>query len=263
MRIEIDRIYNEDCLLGMQRIPDESIDAFICDPPFGTTSCAWDSVIPFEPMWHEYRRVIKKNGVIVLFSTQPFTTALIASNIQDYRYSWTWVKDSPNGFLNANYAPLKITEDICVFAPYATVGSLSKTPIKFNPQGVREVNRRKRNNPNSTYRASQGYAVGGNKLNSDEEYIQRFEGYPNNLLRFPRDKNSIHPTQKPVDLLRYLVLTYTDVGGVVLDSCLGSGTTVIACIKEKRHYIGFELDKGFYNKALRRIEIEKSELTLF
>lgn len=211
--IELDKIYNEDCIEGMKQIPNASVDAIISDLPYGTTCCPWDCVIPFEPMWNEYRRLIKPNGVIALFATQPFTTALIASNIKEYRYSWVWEKDSPNGFLNANYAPLKISEDICVFAPYATVGSLSKIPIKYNPQGVKVVNRTKRNNPSNTYRASQGYTVGGNKLNSNDEYVQKYEGYPNNILRFKRDKNSIHPTQKPVDLLRYLVLTYTDMGG--------------------------------------------------
>lgn len=261
--IEIDNIYNEDCLVGMRRIPDGSVDCIITDLPYGTTSCQWDSVIPFEPLWEQYRRIIAKHGVIVLFSTQPFTTALIASNLAEYRYSWIWVKDSPNGFLNANYAPLKITEDINVFAPYSTVGSLSKNPIKYNPQGVTKVNRTKRNNPNSTYRASQGYSVGGNKLNSDVEYIQKYEGYPTNLLRFARDKNTLHPTQKPVDLLRYLILTYTEVGGVVLDSCIGSGTTCVAAVIEKRHYIGFETNKEYFEIAKKRIWEEKRQMTLF
>lgn len=211
--IELDKIYNEDCLDGMKRIPDGSIDAIICDPPYGTTCNRWDSVLPLHELWEQYRRIIRRNGVIALFATQPFTTTLIASNLKDYRYSWIWVKDTPNGFLNANYAPLKMTEDICVFSPYGKVGSLSKVPIKYNPQGVRQVNRTKRNNPKSTYRASQGYSVGGNKLNSDKEYVQRLEGYPTNLLYYPRDKNAIHPTQKPVDLIRYLVRTYTDLGG--------------------------------------------------
>lgn len=211
--IELDKIYNEDCLEGMSRIPDESVDAVICDPPYGTTCNKWDSVIPFDKMWEQYRRVIKKDGVIVLFSTQPFTSLLIVSNLMEYRYSWIWQKESPNGFLNANYAPLKITEEICVFAPYTTVGSLSKNPIRYNPQGVKKVNKVKRNNPNSRYRANNGYSTGGNKLNSDSEYMQRYEGYPNNILVFPRDKQGVHPTQKPVDLLRYLVRTYTDMGG--------------------------------------------------
>jgi site-specific DNA-methyltransferase (adenine-specific) len=174
--------------------------------------------------------------------------------MKDYRYSWIWEKDSPNGFLNANYAPLKITEDICVFSPYGKVGSLSKVPITYHPQGVRVVNRTKRNNPNSTYRASQGYSVGGNKLNSDAEYVQRYEGYPNNILRFPRDKGAIHPTQKPVDLIRYLIRTYSETGGVILDSCMGSGTTAVAARMEGRHYIGFELSEEYYNKAIQRIK---------
>ena len=260
--MELDHIYNMDCLEGMKLIPDGSVDAVITDPPYGTTSCAWDSVVPFEPLWTQFRRIIKPDGVIVCFGTQPFTTALIASNMDDYRYNWIWVKDSPNGFLNANYAPLKMTEDICVFAPYTTVGSLSKHPIKYNPQGVREVNKMKRNNPNSTYRASQGYAVGKNKLNSANPYLQRFENYPTNILCFSRDSNSIHPTQKPVALIRYLVLTYTDSGGVILDPFIGSGTTAIACIKEKRHFLGFELSKDYFDKAQQRIHRELQQPAL-
>lgn len=252
-----------DCIEGMKQIQDGTIDCIITDLPYGTTCCPWDCVIPFEPMWNEFRRVINRNGIIALFATQPFTTALIASNMNEYRYSWVWEKDSPNGFLNANYAPLKITEDICIFAPFSTVGSLSKNPIKYNPQGVKIVNRKKRNNPNSTYRASQGYKVGGNKLNSDEEYTQKYEGYPTNILRFKRDINSFHPTQKPVDLIRYLILTYTDMGGVVLDATIGSGTTAIAAIREKRHFIGFELNNEYFEKACKRIKDEQAQLTLF
>lgn len=259
----IDRILNMDCLAGLNKIPDGSVDAVIADPPYGTTSCAWDTVIPLEPLWEQLRRVIKPSGIIALFATQPFTTLLIASNMKDYRYNWIWEKDSPNGFLNANYAPLKITEDICVFAPYTTIGSRSKNPIKYNPQGVREVNRRKRNNPNSVYRASQGYAVGGNKLNSDSEYTQRYEGYPNNILRFPRDKGAIHPTQKPVNLLRYLVLTYTNENDVVLDFCSGSGTTAVACVKEKRHFVCFEKDESYWKKSVKRVNNELRQLTIF
>ena len=252
--IELDNIYNQDCLEGMREMPDGSVDCIIVAPPYGTTSNKWDSVMPLDQMWEQYRRVIRQRGVIAIFATQPFTTTLIASNMKDYRYSWIWEKDSPNGFLNANYAPLKITEDICVFSPYGKVGSLSKVPITYHPQGVRVVNRTKRNNPNSTYRASQGYSVGGNKLNSDAEYVQRYEGYPNNILRFPRDKGAIHPTQKPVDLIRYLIRTYSETGGVILDSCMGSGTTAVAARMEDRHYIGFELSEEYYNKAIQRIK---------
>lgn len=263
MKIELNNIYNMDCLLGMREIPDKSVDAVICDLPYGTTSCSWDSVIPFEPLWEQYRRICKPEAAIVLFATQPFTTSLISSNMRDYRYSWVWMKDSPNGFLNANYAPLKITEDICVFSPAGTVGSLSKVHLAYHPQGLITVNRMKRNRPNSTYRASQGYSVGGNKLNSDQEYIQKFTGYPHNVLKFPRDKGNLHPTQKPLDLLRYLVLTYTDVGGVILDNTCGSGTTCIAAILEHRNYIGFELDRNYYDIARQRIAEVKRKPMLF
>lgn len=253
-QIDIDTVYNMDCIAGMKMMQNESVDLILCDLPYGTTSHKWDSVIPFDELWEAYRRIIKKDGVIVLFATQPFTSSLISSNLKDYRYNWIWQKDSPTGFLNANYAPLKMTEDICVFAPYSTVGSLSKHPIRYYPQGVRLVNRQKHNDPNSTFRSSQGYTVGGNKLNSNTAYIQKYENYPTNILKFARDKNNIHPTQKPLELIRYLVRTYSKKGDIVLDNCMGSGTTIIAAIMEERHFIGFELNTKYFEDACKRIE---------
>ena len=252
--IQLDTLYNQDCLIGMKDIPDGTVDCIICDLPYGTTAHKWDCVIPFEPMWDAYRRIIKKDGVIVLFATQPFTSMLISSNLKDYRYSWIWEKNTPTGFLNANYAPLKLTEDICVFSPFTTVGSLSKNPIRYYPQGIKEVNRVLYNDPKSTYRKSQGYGGGKNVLNSGKEYVQRYEGYPTNLLKYPRDRNNIHPTQKPVELIRYLIRTYTSKGDLVLDNCVGSGTTLVAAILEGRHYIGYEINEDYYNLACKRIK---------
>ncbi len=245
-------IYNMDCLEGMKLIPDKSIDCIICDLPYGTLACKWDVIIPFDKLWEQYERIIKDNGVIVLFGNEPFTSLLIASNTKLYRYSWVWKKEGPTGFLNSKYRPLQITEDIAVFSK-AKVGSLAKNPIIYHPPGLIEINVKKKNNPNSTWRENKGYTKGGNVLNSDKEYTQKYTGYPNNILEFPRDKNAIHETQKPVKLIEYLIETYTKEGETVLDNCMGSGTTAIACINTGRNYIGFELSEDYYNKATNRI----------
>lgn len=241
-----------DCLEVIKSIPDESIDLILCDLPYGTTCNNWDKIIPMDKLWEQYERIIKDNGVIALFATQPFTTFLINSNLKLYRYSWIWKKDSPSGFLNCNYAPLKITEDICIFSK-AKVGSLSKNPIRYYPQGVTEVNLDKRNNPHSTWRKNKGYSATTNKLNSTEHYTQKYTGYPNNILEFARDKNAVHPTQKPVALCEYLIKTYTNDGDIVLDNCMGSGTTGVACKNLNRNFIGIELNEKYFQMAKERI----------
>ena len=234
-------MYEGDCLSIMKTLPKESIDMVLCDLPYGTTVHKWDCIIPFELLWESYKRIIKDTGVIVLFATEPFTSGLIWSNIEMYRYSWIWKKESPNGFLNANFAPLKITEDICVFSK-ATVGSLSKNPIPYHPPCLIEKHQIKRNNPKSTYREINGYHSKNNKLNSDKTYETKFTNYPNNILCYPRDKEKYHPAQKPVALCEFLIKTYTDEGDTVLDNCMGSGSTGVAAINCKRDFIGIELN---------------------
>jgi site-specific DNA-methyltransferase (adenine-specific) len=246
-------LYLGDCLDVMKSIKDKSIDAIICDPPYGTTCLKWDKAIDFVSMWKEYKRIIKPNGTIVLFGIQPFTSMLIASNKEMYRYSWIWKKDTATGHLNANYKPMQITEDINVFS-FGTVGSLSKNPIIYYPQGIKEVNLQKRNNPNSTWRKNKGYMSLNNKLNSDEPFVQKYTGYPCNILEFARDKEKLHPTQKPVALMEYLVKTYTNEGETVLDNCMGSGSTGVACINTGRRFIGIELDIDNFEIAKTRIE---------
>ncbi len=260
--IELDKIYNEDCLEGMKRIPDGSVDCIICDLPYGTTACAWDSVIPFGKLWEQYGRIVKPTGAIVLFGQQPFTSALIMSNIKDYKYNWIWQKDSGSNFLNANHQPLKITEDFCVFGKGATTESKRGTYLNYNPQMRQGF---------SPYMCKSGAQkkdtamVRGVCRAQDGGTITISDGsrFPINLIQFDRDAERFHPTQKPVALLRYLVLTYTNEGDTVLDNCIGSGTTAIACIREKRHFIGFELDRGYYEKACARIKNEQAQLTLF
>ena len=250
--------YKGDCLEEMKKIQDRSVDLILTDLPYGTTANKWDSPIDSDKLWEQYKRIIKENGIIALFAAQPFTTHLISSNFNMWRYNWIWQKESGSNFLNVSYAPLKITEDICIFS-YATVGSLSKNKIRYNPQGLIEVNKEKQNNPNSKLRQTFGYGGGNNLINSDKKFIQKYTNYPSNILRYDRDKDGIHPTQKPLDLLRYLIRTYTKEGDLVLDSTMGSGSTGVAAIKEKRNFIGIELDDHYFNLAVDRINKEKGE----
>jgi site-specific DNA-methyltransferase (adenine-specific) len=242
----------------MKDITDGSVSLVLCDPPYSCTSNKWDKELPFDRLWDELHRVCSEDAVVCMFGTQPFTSRLILSNQDEWRYNWIWEKESPQGFLNANYAPLKKYEDICVFSK-CTVGSLSKHPIRYFPQGVVAVNKEKKNNPNSKYRQIWGYPSTGNSLNSDKAYVQKYENYPTNILRFNRDKPQVHPTQKPVALLEYLIKTYTKEGEVVMDNCMGSGSTGVACANVNRDFIGIERDERYFNIAKERIEGKDEE----
>ena len=237
-----------DCLEGMKQIPDGCVDAVICDLPYGTTACAWDSVIPFEPLWEQYKRICKPKAPIVLTAREPFTSQLVMSNVKNYRHKWVWNKKQSGSFFNAKIMPLQIEEDVLVFG---FGGGVNYYPIMRRGE----------------YRMK-----GGTSKVIETAGIQPTEGhysdeyYPVNILEYPNCSNkqdNFHPTQKPVSLLRYLVMTYTKEGDTVLDNCMGSGTTAIACIKEKRHFIGFELNEEYYNKACKRIKDEQSQLKLF
>lgn len=241
-----------DCLEVMKDIPDKSIDMILCDLPYGTTACKWDTIIPFDDLWQHYERIIKDDGIICLFGIQPFTSELIHSNLRLFRYSWIWKKDTATGHLNANYKPLNITEDICIFSK-GTVGSLSKKPIRYYPLGLRQVNIHKKNNPNSNWRKNKGYNSMNNILNSNKPFIQKYTGYPINILEFKRDKEKLHPTQKPVELLEYLIKTYTNENDLVLDNCMGSGSTGVACVNTNRNFIGIEISEEYFDIAKERI----------
>ena len=263
--IELNKIYNEDCLEGMKRIPDGSVDCVICDLPYGTTACAWDSIIPFEPMWAEYKRIRKPNAPIVLFGSQPFTSLLIASNIAEFREELIWVKNnSPSGFCKET-KHLKRHENIVVF------GKDSK--ITFNPQKTEApanmiCNRKtfvhkERNNIIGASGFTRVKNVDdGTRFPTSVMYYKR-PYHPKHCSSTKNGDWAFHPTQKPLDLLHYLVLTYSNEGDTVLDNCMGSGTTAIACIKEKRNFIGFELNKEYYDKACKRIKLEMAQPTLF
>lgn len=249
--IEINKIYNEDCLEGMKKICDKSIDMILCDLPYGTTACKWDTIIPFEPLWELYKRIIKDNGAIVLTANQPFTSKLVMSNIDMFKYTWYWKKSQGINFAQCNYMPLKIVEDIIVFGKFG-LAEISKNKGIYNPQDIKICNKIKSPKTNSEHRRS----------NANKEHVQKYENYPNTVLEFGSERG-LHPTQKPVALFEYLIKTYTNEGDLVLDNCMGSGTTAIACINIKRNYIGFELNKGYFNIAEERIKNNKIQQNMF
>ena len=277
--LEINKVYNEDCLIGMQKIKDKSIDMILCDLPYGTTQNKWDSIIPLNDyieieiknkivsmneneyklycfennipleifkirwkekskkgVWTHYKRIIKDDGAIILTANQPFTTELVESNKSMFKYAWCWEKSLKTNFLNAKKQPLRSHEDILVFY---------KKPCTYNPQGLKE-----------------GFISGGNKItgsyNSWESNSkkQTHTGYPSSVLKIANPNNgNIHPTQKPLELFEYLINTYSNEDDIILDNCMGSGTTAIASLKTNRKYIGFENDKkhGYYEKLINRI----------
>lgn len=236
-------IYNEDCLVGMKRIPCQVIDAVICDLPYCTTRNKWDVLIPLEELWSEYKRILKEDGVVILFDQGMFTAKLMMSNPSWWRYNLVWQKTQPTGYLNAHKMPLRSHEDICVF--------YKKTPV-YHPQmtkGVRKVSSAysKRNCVKTSNYGSHGLS----NYDSDSRY-------PTSVLCFVKDvqHSAIHPTQKPVALVEWLVRTYTDPGAVVLDNCMGSGTTALACMRTSRRYIGFEKEKKYFDLSIKRLEEE-------
>lgn len=233
---------NGDCLELMKDIPGKSIDMILCDLPYGTTACKWDNVIPFAPLWEQYKRVIKQNGAIVLFSVQPFTTKLIYSNLKNYKYNWYWKKNNVTCFALAKHQPMRCVEDICVF--------YEKQPT-YNPQGLVKLDKPKTKHRNS--RDDSVYGAG----NLTKDYTQTYTNYPRHILEYANEaissKNRLHPTQKPVALLEYLIKTYTNEGETVLDNCMGSGSTGVACANTNRGFIGIELDNNYFKIAKERI----------
>ena len=319
-------LWHGDCLELMKNIPDGSVDLVLTDPPYGTTACKWDSVIPFEPMWEQLNRIIKPNGIIALFANQPFTSTLISSNIANYKYNWVWLKNRGTGFQYAKSQPMRQTEDICIFnktlndtvannsvfddikayfyeqreqsglrlcdftkllgnnmaghyftrviqwslpterdyqklqttgffcKPYAELksmydiakASIETSKVIYNPQMI------KLDKPVKYKKASSCNTIGG--IENKKEYYWVDETYPTNVLEFAKVSKPTHPTQKPVALLEYLIRTYTNEGETVLDFTAGSGSTGVACVNTNRHFIGIELDEGYFNIAKERIE---------
>jgi len=232
------QLIHGDCLEEMKNIPDKSIDMILCDLPYGTTACKWDTIIPLEPLWEQYKRIIKDNGAIVLTASQPFTSALVMSNIKMFKYEWVWNKNRGTGIFNAKKSPLKSHENVLVF--------YKKQPI-YNPQFTE----------GKPYTAKQGKQSDAFGLNTGKEIITINDGkrYPLSSMYFiSTNGRNVHPTQKPVALFEYLIKTYTNEGDLVLDNCAGSGTTGVACKNLNRNFIGIELDKDYFEIAKKRIE---------
>ena len=239
------QLYQGDCLEVMKNIPDKSVDLVLTDPPYGTTACKWDSVIDLEKMWKELKRITKDSAAIVLMANQPFTSMLICSNLEMYKYNWVWKKNKSTGFLNAKKQPLRALEDICVFYT---------KPCVYNPQkttGHKPVN-------TFTKHTTDGETVGRTKLGISGG--GQTDRYPTNIIEIPVMNNDgshgdkVHPTQKPVALMEYLIKTYSNEGMTVLDFCVGSGTTGVAAKNLNRNFIGIEKDEGYFKIAQKRIE---------
>ena len=255
-------IYNGDCLDVMKEIEDKSVDCIICDLPYGTTACSWDSIIPFEPLWEQYKRIIKDNGAIVLFGSQPFTSVLIMSNLKMFKYILHWNKVKPSSFFNAKNSPLKKIEDVCIFS-YGNIANGSKNLMKYNPQNLKICN---------IIRPPKNDSVPKNRESTisvrpsrNKKYLQEFTNYPSDLIEFSFEGKPIHPTQKPVALIEYLIKTYSNEEDIILDNTMGSGTTCVASINTNRKFIGIEKDENYFTIAKNRIEekINNSKRGLF
>ena len=243
------KLYQGDCLDVMDKLIEEGVkvDAIITDPPYGTTACKWDSVIPFDEMWDRINKLIKSNGAIVLFGNEPFTSCLICSNLKGFKYRWDWNKKIPSGMSYARYRPMQQTEDICIFTKNG-----EKTI--YNPQMT------KREKP---------IRSGGTKHSEtapikykDKDFKRTYEyKNPTTLIEFDKiRRGSVHPTQKPTDLLEYLIKTYTNENELILDFTMGSGSTGVACMNTNRKFIGIELNENYFNIAKKRIEDTEEEL---
>jgi len=243
-------LYQGDCLDVMKDIPDNSIDMVLTDPPYGTTTCKWDNVIPFQPMWEQIWRITKPNVSIVLFGQEPFSSMLRVSSIQNFKYDLYWRKSRPSGFTNAKLKPLKDVEVISIFSKGSTANG-SKKNMPYFPQGLVEVNKDWQR-PRVYMGGDRG--VNPSRVNSKKDRIIKFENYPRQVLDYANsNKGLYHPTQKPLPLMEYLIKTYTNKGETVLDFTMGSGTTGVACKNLVRSFIGIELDVSYFNIAKGRI----------
>ena len=247
------KLYKGDCLELMKTIQSGSVDAIITDPPYGTTDCKWDSIIPFDLMWEQLNRIIKPNGAIVLFGSEPFSTHLRMGNLENYKYDIYWLKNKVTGFTQAKNKPMKNLELISVFSDGTTVHKTqSKNRMTYNPQGLTLINKVKKNG-----KGKFGNIAGARPSHKDD-YIQEFTNYPKMTVDFEVE-HGLHPTQKPVELMEYLIKTYSNENETVLDFTMGSGSTGVACVNTFRKFIGIEMDENYFNIATKRIE-EAQEL---
>ncbi|MBQ1293545.1 MAG: site-specific DNA-methyltransferase [Clostridiales bacterium] len=258
MVLTVDTIYNEDCLIGMDRLPDKSVDMVLCDLPYGVLnkgndSAKWDNIIPMDRLWSQYRRICKDDCPIILFGQGMFTASLMMSNPSMWRYNLIWEKDRPTGFLNANKMPLRSHEDVIVFYKDLPVYHPQMIPCKPSER-CHPIGNGEHTNRNQQY----------GDFNRLHQPIIRDEKFPKSIISIPQEHKcdgKSHPTQKPVALLEWLIRSYSDEGDVVLDNCMGSGSTAVACVNTGRHYIGFETDPEYYRLAKERIYNAGGEVT--
>lgn len=243
--IEPNSLIHADCLEAMKYIESKSIDMILCDLPYGTTACKWDVVIPFEPLWEQYKRIIKDRGAIVLFGSEPFKSSLVMSNLKLFRYDWVWEKHKGTNFYQVKRAPMKVHESVLVF---------SKGLYTYNPQMTEGAPYKKRG---SHHKLPEDHVMTPCKNIGYSDNLDTSKRYPTSVQFFSNHNqkaNRFHPTQKPVALLEYLIRTYTNEGETVLDNCMGSGSTGVACINTKRNFIGIEKDDKYFEIAKKRIE---------
>ena len=248
------KIYHGDCLEKMKLIDNKSVDLILCDLPYGTTKCKWDIIIPFEPLWEQYNRILKDNGSIVLNASQPFTSLLITSNIKMFKYSWVWEKNCPSNIACGNSQPLRYTEDICVF--YKNKSTFNKQMIERSESGSKLIKQYQKNN--ISFKLSKSDVSSNTATEVDPNKYDSMLKNPSNLIYFgvERGKAHVHPTQKPLALFEYLIKTYTNEGDLVLDNCAGSGTTGVACLKLNRRFILIEKENEFVDIIKNRIKEE-------
>ena len=254
------KLYKGDCLEIMDKLIRQGIevDAIITDPPYGTTACKWDSVIPLDKMWERLNKLIKFNGAMCLFSSQPFTTQLCYSNLPNLKYCWYWEKSKPNGFQHSKNKPMKAIEEICVFsnAPMGHKTQLGDKRMKYNPQGIVSIGEKVVKNCSHSGNTMGGENGKSSRPNQVGRKYEAFTGFPSDILKYNNitGKQCIHPTQKPVELLEYLIKTYTNENEMVLDFTMGSGSTGVACVNTNRKFIGIELDDTYFEIAENRIQ---------
>ena len=240
----INLIHGE-CLKEMAKLPDQSVDMVMCDLPYGTTACKWDAVIPFDALWLEYRRLVH-GGAVVLHGAQPFTSSLVLSHADWFRYQWVWEKPNGSNQTMAKAQPLRVQEDVLIFCEYPA-HNMAKVRCPYNPQGLVRYDKETRQGT----KVSDNLGEGRTRATA---YVQEWTNYPRSVVKYAQDTPKVHPTQKPVALIEYLIRTYTNPGDTVLDNCMGSGTTGVACVNTGRSFIGIEKDENYFNIAKKRIE---------
>ena len=240
------KLLNGDCLELLKELEPKSVDFICCDLPYGLTECKWDTPIDLNKLWEQYKRILKPYGTIILFGQQPFTSKLVSSNYDMFKYSLIWQKSKPGGFAQAPYKVLCEHEDILIFSNGKTAKN-AKNKMVYNPQGTIPCNK--------SMKGKTGKTKHRENRKTQMDYVQTTSNYPRSILKFNNEGKPQHPTQKPVPLIEWLVKTFSNEGDTVLDNCMGSGTTAIACLNTKREFIGIEMDKEIYNSACARLGI--------